>query len=165
MRYSIGQSLPRSPPELLLHVWCEQPAPCMLLGQECGLSSQCGFARARTGPGGLAASLCSPSLPAGLQRSRLLRFGQEPIFLELSKHLYWEMFNRVSSWRGSRGVQPRTAHTEPPGSDWGCKANPVFMEPGGQWALLAHSAALGVNGAVGAFTSLCNCRAWVLGPF
>lgn len=38
--------------------------------------------------GGLPAGLCSPSLLTGPECSHSLRFGQGPIFLELSKHLY-----------------------------------------------------------------------------
>lgn len=91
-----------------------------------GLCSLGGFARARMDLGGLPAGLCSPSLPAGPECSHSLRFGQGPIFVELSKHLYSEMFHLVSFWRGSGGVQSSIACPELLGSVLGCKNIPGF---------------------------------------
>lgn len=77
-----------SSPELLLRVWHEQPPPDMPAGHKLGLCSLGGFARAKMELRGLPAGVCSPSLPAGPECSHSLRFGQGPVFLELSKHLY-----------------------------------------------------------------------------
>lgn len=101
--------------------------------------------------GGLPAGLCSPSLPAGPECSHSLRFGQGPIFVELSKHLYSEMFHLVSFWRGSRGVQSSIACPELLGSVLGCKNIPGFWGPVRQQVLLAHLAAWLLQAPVGAF--------------
>lgn len=75
--------------ELLLHIWRKQPPPSACqLGTSMAFTPQSGFTRARMRLGGLAAGLSSPSPPPGPECSRLLRFGQGPVFLELSKRLY-----------------------------------------------------------------------------
>lgn len=58
--------------ERSLRVWREQPLPPLAGWAQAPPRSPGGFAR---GPGGLAARTRAPSLPAGPQRSCLLRFG------------------------------------------------------------------------------------------
>lgn len=144
MKHSMGWfAMKMSSPELLLCVWHKQPAPRHASWSRVWPLLPGWLCKGEDEAGGLPAGLCSPSLPTGPECSHTLRFGQGPVFLELSKHLYWEMFHLVSSWRGSRGVQSSIACLELLGSDLGCKNIPRFWGPVRQQVLLVHLAGPG----------------------
>lgn len=130
----------------------------MPAGHEYCLCSLGGFARARIELEGLPAGLCLASLSTGLGCSHSLRFGQGPVFLELSKHLYWEMFYLVSFWRGSRGVQSSIACLSFWALTWDAKTSHV---PEALWGSKFCWLAWLLQMPVQAFAFPCNCGVWV----
>lgn len=161
MKHSMRWSLPWRCP--LLSCCCvfgtSSLPPDMPAGHEYCLCSLGGFARARMELGGLPAALCSPSLSAGLECSHSLRFGMGPVFLGLSKHLYWEMFHLVSFWHGSRGVQSSIACLSFWALTWDAKTSHVSEALwGSKFCWLTWLLQVPVQ----AFDFPCNCGVWLL---